>query len=89
LATATIAVAVFVVRLGTTFVAVAVAVSAILVPEAVAAFTCSTRLKLATALRARLAAVQVMVPAAPTAGVVHVQPAGAVIDWKFVFGGVV
>lgn len=89
LATTTVAVALLVVRLGTMLVAVAVGVSAIFVPEAVAAFTCSTRVKLAVALRARVVAVQVIVPAAPTAGVVHVQPAGAVMDWKFVFGGVV
>jgi len=89
LATATIAVAVLLVRFGTMLVAVAVAVSAMFVPEAVLELTCSTRVKLAVALRARVVAVQVIVPEAPIAGVVQVQPAGAVMDWKLVFGGVV
>jgi hypothetical protein len=89
LATTTIAVAVLLVRFGTMLVAVAVAVSAMFVPEAVLAFTCSMRVKLAVAFRARVVAVQVIVPAAPTARAVHVQPAGAVMDWKLVFGGVV
>jgi hypothetical protein len=31
---------------------------------------------------------QVMVPVAPTAGVVHVHPAGASTDWNVVFAGV-
>jgi hypothetical protein len=32
----------------------------------------------------------VIVPVPPTGGLVpHVQPAGVLIDWKFVFGGVV
>src|ERR1700722_2864670 len=89
LATTTIAVALLVVRFGTMLVAVAVAVSAMLVPEAVPAFTCNTRVKLAVALMANVPAVQVMVPAEPTGGGVHVQPAGATIDWKLVLGGVV
>jgi hypothetical protein len=84
------AVALLLVRLGTMLVAVAVAVSAILVPEVVPAVTCRTKVKFAVALRARLLpSVQVIVPAAPTAGVTHVQPAATVMDWKFVFGGVV
>jgi hypothetical protein len=46
--------------------------------------------KFAAAFRARLAMVHVIVPVPPTAGLVpHVQPAGVLIDWKFVFGGVV
>ena len=89
LATTTVAVALLVVRLGTMLVAVAVAVSAMFVPDAVLVLTCNTRMKLAAALSARVPAVQVIVPAAPTAGLVHVHPAGAVIDWKFVFGGVI
>jgi hypothetical protein len=88
LATVTIAVAVLVVRFGTMLDAVAVSVSAMLVPEAVPAFTWSTNVKLAVALTASVLAVQLMVPAAPTLGVVHVQP-GAVMDWKLVLGGVV
>ena len=90
LATTTTAVAVLLVRPGTRLVAVAVALSAILVPEAVPALTCSTRVRFAIAFTARLLpSLQVMVPAAPTAGVVQVQPPGTVMDWKFVFGGVV
>ena len=89
LATTTSAVAVLVVRPGTMLVAVAVAVSAILVPEAVPAFTCNTRVKLAVAVAARVPIVQVIVPEAPTPGLMQVHPAGAVMDWKFVLGGVV
>jgi hypothetical protein len=90
LATTTTAVALLLVRLGTMFVAVAVAVSAMLVPEVVPAVTCKTKVKFAVAFRARLVpSVQVIVPAAPTAGVTHVHPAGGAMDWKFVLGGVV
>src|SRR5580704_809072 len=90
LATTTVAVALLPVRLGTMLAALAVAVSAMLVPDGVPAFTCNTRVKLTGVFRARLLpSVQVMVPAAPTAGVTHVQPAGVVIDWKLVLGGVV
>jgi hypothetical protein len=47
--------------------------------------------KLAVVLAAIVfVSVQVMVPVAPTAGVVHDQPPpGLVIDWNVVFGGVV
>lgn len=88
LATTTVATAVLLVRPGTMFDAVAVAASAMFVPDAVAAFTCNTNVKLALALSASVAIVQVIVPVAPTAGVVQVQPAGVVMDWKVVFGGV-
>jgi hypothetical protein len=90
LATITVELAVFVVMLGTEFAAAAVAVSVMLVPEGVPAFTCRTRLKFATAPIPRLPlSVQVIVPVPPTAGTVpQVHPAGGVIDWKFVFGGV-
>ena len=89
-ATITAAVALLLVRFGTMLVAVAIAVSAMFVPDVVPAFTCSTKVKFAGVLRARLLlSVQVIVPAASTAGVVQVQPAGAVMDWKLVFGGVV
>jgi hypothetical protein len=89
LATTTLAVALLLVKFGTMFEAVAVSVSPIFVPEAVLEFTCSTTVKFAVALTASVVAVQVMVPALPTAGFVQVHPAGAVTDWKFVFGGVV
>ena len=79
--------------MGTMFAAVAVAVSVMFVPEGATVFTCSTRLKFAVfpAPTPRLPlSVQVMVPVPPTAGTVpQVHPAGGVIDWKFVFGGVV
>ena len=41
----------------------------------------------AESLTARLAAVQVIVPVAPTAGVVQVQPAGEDMEAKVVFVG--
>src|SRR6267154_392393 len=87
--TITLAVALFVAKFGTMLVADTVAVSAIFVPNAVPAFTCRTKVKLAVPLTARLAIVQVIVPVPPTGGTVpQAQPAGGVIDWKVVFGGV-
>ena len=90
LATTTVALAVLVARFGTIFVAVAVAVSVMFVPEGVPEFTCRTSVKVPELFTAREPeAVQVIVPVAPTAGLVpQVQPAGGVIDWKFVLGGV-
>jgi hypothetical protein len=78
-ATRTVAVALLVVKFGTTLPAEAVAVSGIFVPEGALALTCITRLKLAVPFSAMLVpapAVQVIVPVPPTAGVVQVQPAG-------------
>jgi hypothetical protein len=93
LATSTVALAVLVEMLGTMFPAVAVTVSVMLVPEGALAFTCNTSVKLAVFAvpTARLPlSVQVIVPVPPTAGTVpQVHPVGGVIDWKFVFGGVV
>jgi hypothetical protein len=91
LATITVALALLLVKFGTTFVAVAESVSVMLVPDGVVEFTPSTRLKLPLPLTARLLlSVQLIVPVAPTAGTVpHVQPAGGVIDWNVVLGGVV
>jgi hypothetical protein len=91
LATSTLALAVFVVRPGGMFAALAVAVSVMVVPEGVSAFTCSTSEKFAvfTPPTPKLPlSVQVMVPVPPIAGAVQAQPAGAVIDWNVVFGGV-
>jgi hypothetical protein len=90
-ATTTVAVALLLVRLGTTLVAVAVAVSVMFVPEGVAEITWSTTAKVPLPLIARLLpSVQVIVPVPPTAGTVpQVHPAGGVIDWNVVFGGVV
>jgi hypothetical protein len=71
------------------FEALAVTVSEMLVPDGVPAFTCRASVKLAVALTARVpVAVQVMVPVFPTAGATQVHPAGATMDWKLVFGGV-
>jgi hypothetical protein len=67
-ATITLPVALFDVIPGTMLVAVAVAVSAMLVPEAVPAFTWSTNVKFAVTFRARLAIVHVIVPVPPTGG---------------------
>jgi hypothetical protein len=68
---------------------VVAAIEAVAVIEAAvivgARFT--TTMMFASALTARLAAVQVMVPVAPTAGVVQVQPAGAEYDAKVVLVG--
>lgn len=90
LATTTEAVALLVVRLGTMLPALAVAVSAIVVPDGVPAFTCNTSVNPTGEPTAKvLPSVQVIVPAAPTAGVVQIQPPGGVMDWKFVLGGVV
>ena len=90
LATTTVALAVLEVILGTILVAVAVAVSVMFVPEGVPEFTCSTSVKVPVLFTARVpVAVQVIVPVPPMVGVVpQFHPAGPVIDWKFVLGGV-
>src|SRR6266576_4263296 len=90
LPTTTVALAVLFVRLGAMLVAVAVAVSVMLVPAGVPAFTWRTRVNVPVLFKARLpAAVQVIVPVPPTGGVVpQVHPAGGVMDRKFVLGGV-
>lgn len=50
--------------------------------------TPSTTIMSADVLAAMLGFVQVIVPVAPTAGVVQVHPAGAETDWNVVFVGV-
>jgi hypothetical protein len=91
LATTTVAFALLLVRLGTRLVAVAVSVSVMFVPDGVPEFTCSTSVNVPLPLSARLLpSVQVIVPVPPIAGTVpQVHPAGGVIDWTVVFGGVV
>jgi hypothetical protein len=89
LATTVFAVAVLLVRLGTILLAEEVTVSAIVVPDAVPAFTCRTRAKLAVEFVAKLASVQMIVPVPPAETPPQVHPAGGVIDSKTVFGGVV
>src|ERR1700691_5970466 len=85
LATTTVAVAAFVVRLGTILAEVAVAVCGMLVPDGVLAFTCNIKVKLAGGLVARVPlSVQVIV-----GGAVQVQVPGGVIDTNVVFGGMV
>ena len=90
LATITVALLLFV-GLETAFVAVAVSVSVMLVPEGVLEFTCRTSEKFAVALSARVPmSVHVIVPVPPTGGTVpQVHPAGGVMDWNVVLGGVV
>src|SRR5215467_3993079 len=89
-ATITVALALLFVRFGTIFVAFAVTVFVMLVPDAVFEFTCSTSVKLAVAFTAWFApSVHVIVPVPPTGGSVpQVHPAGGVIDWNVVLGGV-
>jgi hypothetical protein len=65
-----------------------VAVSLTAVPAAVPEATCNANVNVADPT-AKLAFVQLMVPAAPVAGVVQVQPVGGVIDWNVVSAGVV
>src|SRR6266581_2404515 len=62
------------------------AVLVMTVPGAVPAVTCTTNVNVLVP-GAMSSLWQVTVPVAPTAGVVHVQPAGAVIDWKVVLAG--
>jgi hypothetical protein len=65
------------------------AVAVMLVPFAVFALVLSATVILTglPVLTATLGLVQLIVPVAPTAGVVHVQPAGAVTYWKVEFAG--
>ena len=63
--------------------------SVMMVPLAVPALTCNTRVTVPLDPAGALGAVQVMVPVAPTAGVVQVVPGGAEIDWNVVLAGVV
>jgi hypothetical protein len=67
----------------------AVAVSVITVPAAVPAVTCTTRTTVPLDPAGAVAAVQLIAPVPPTAGVVHVVPGGAEMDTKVVFAGVV
>lgn len=68
---------------------VAVAVSVMVVPLAVPAFTFTTRRMVPLEPAGALGAVQVTVPVPPTGGVVHVVPTGAEIEKKVVFVGIV
>src|SRR5436305_1152654 len=83
----TVAVAVLLRRLGSEVVEVTVAVLEIVVPSGVLGLTWTTMVNVAVAPLARDAVVQLTVPVEPTAGVVQVQPAGCVSDWKVVSAG--
>jgi hypothetical protein len=81
-ATITVALAVLLVRFGTTLVAVAVAVSVMLVPEGVPGLTCRTNVNVPVVLTFIFAPREhVIVPVPPTTGwVAQVHPVGGVID---------
>jgi hypothetical protein len=64
--------------LGSVVVAVAEAASVMIVPAAVPAFTCTVNKKVSAAALFSVAILQVTVPVAPTAGVVHVQPVAVI-----------
>jgi hypothetical protein len=63
---------------------VALATDALFVtlPESAPSATMTVRVKVAVTPSASVAAVQVMVPLAPMAGVTQSKPVGSVIDWK-------
>jgi hypothetical protein len=61
---------------------------AVIVGATTLAATFTTTTMLAVAPTARLGSVQLTVPVEPTAGAVHVHPAGATTDWNVVFRGV-
>jgi hypothetical protein len=63
-------------------------VSVIWVPLTVTGDTCTTKVKVPDAPFATSGFVQLMFPPAPTAGVVHVQPAAAISDWNVVLPGI-
>lgn len=87
-ATTSAAVALLLAEFGSATAEEMVAVSLIAVPEAVPVATLSTTVKVDDPT-AKLASVQLIVPALPTAGVVHDHPVGIVIDWNVVLAGVV
>jgi hypothetical protein len=64
-------------------------VAVMVVPAVVPGFTFNVSGMLTDAPEARVDPLQLMAPVPPTAGVMHVHPAGGVIDWNVVFGGVV
>jgi|SRR5437588_7172631 len=66
-----------------------VGVAVMVVPGVAPAFTLSVSGRLTVAPAASEDALQLMLPVPPTLGVMHVHPAGGVMLWKVVFGGVV
>src|SRR5271157_2395874 len=89
--TVVMATAVLLARLGSVVPEVMLATSTICVPLEVPAATATTTVKMPEVLCAKmpLVGLQEMAPAAPTAGVVQVQPAGMVMEEKVVLAGVV
>src|ERR1022692_1981643 len=81
------AVALLLVEMGSLVDELAVAVSAITVPFAVAAFTFTIIEKLAAVLPARLNVLQTTLPVPSTPEVRQVQPAGADMETSVVFAG--
>jgi hypothetical protein len=63
------------------------AVAVMLVPFVVFALVLNATVIFTGVLTATLGLVQLIVPVAPTAGVVHVQPAGGITYWKVEFAG--
>src|SRR5438876_1232822 len=59
------------------------------VPDAVVVLTWTCGANVVVAPAASEAVVQEIVPVPPTTGVMQVQPAGGVMAWNVVFGGVV
>ena len=66
-----------------------VSVSMMMVPAANPVLVFTTTENVPTAPAATLGLVQLIVPVAPTAGVVHVHPVGGVMDWNVVLVGTV
>ena len=81
-ATVVLKVAVLFAKLGSFVVLATVAVLVTVVPPVTPAPKCVTKVKVAVAPLAKEGIVAVTVPAAPTAGLVGVQPAGADRDWN-------
>jgi hypothetical protein len=86
-ATTSAAVTVLLAEFGSAVEELTVTVSLTAVPAEVPAVTFTPIVKLELPA-AKLGLVQLMAPTLPTAGVVHDHPAGMVIDWNVVLGGV-
>src|SRR5437870_2975282 len=74
---------------GSRFVAPTVGVAVMVVPAIVPGLMLRVSGMLTEAPEASVAPLQLIVPVPPMAGVMQVQPAGGVMPWKVVFGGVV
>src|SRR5437762_2324905 len=85
--TVVVVAAVLLARFGSNVIELTVAVLEMMVPSGAAGLTWTARVKVAVAPLAIHAVVQLTVPVDPAAGVVQVQPAGVVMDWKVVSAG--